>query len=158
MSNAAKTGRTDFGGRRLRVRKKFPKETLTEQNHKAACDVNNIMARYTRTGVMDHIRQFEPVYSDFTPEDYHTSMNVVADAKTMFEELPSTMRRHFGDDVSAFLEFCSNTPDAAAELQGIAEEYRRQALGASGTVEVKETPSSEKGDTGEATAPENQSD
>lgn len=128
---AAATGRSvsDFGGPRRRVVMTFPAETLTEQHHKAACDINNIMARYTKTGVLDHVRRFEPVYSDLMPDEYHESMNKVAEAKSMFEELPSAVRRHFGDDVSQFLEFCADTPNAAGELQGIAEEYRRHSLG-----------------------------
>ena len=130
---------------------------MTEQSHKAACDVNNIMARYTRTGVMEHIRQFEPVYSEVMPDDYHTSMNVVGEAKSMFEELPSTLRRHFGDDVSAFLDFCATSPDASGELQGLAEEYRKQALGISDTVGDQvpaEEPKAPKAETGEAPPPE----
>lgn len=114
---------------RRRVTKAFPSETLTEQSHKAACDVNNIMARYTATGVMEHVRQFEPVYGDMTADDYHASLTAVAEAKSMFEELPSTLRRHFGDDVARFLEFCDTTPNASDELQSLAEGYRKQAMG-----------------------------
>lgn len=104
-------------------------ETLTEQSHKAHVDVNNIMARYTRTGVMEHIRRFEGQYADVSDMDYHEAMSKVADAKSMFEEMPSTMRRHFDDDVAQFLEFSVTEDDPPATLQAIAEEYRKQALG-----------------------------
>ena len=119
----------DFTKFRRRVLTPVGKITMTEQNHKAACDVNNIMARYTKTGVMEHVRAFEPVYSDTTTDDYQNSMNVVADAKTMFEELPSSIRRHFGDDPSEFLEFCTTADDPVGDLQGLAEGYRKRALG-----------------------------
>lgn len=114
---------------RRRVAVSFPAETLTEQSHKHACDVNNIMARYTATGVMEHVRNFEPVYADMTEGDYHDAMNAVASAKSMFEDLPSTMRRHFGDDPARFLAFCQESEDPAGELQALAEGYRKQALG-----------------------------
>ena len=114
---------------RRRVSVRFPAETLTEQSHKAACDVNNIMARYTLTGVMEHVRRFEPVYADVSAADYKASMDAISAAKTLFEELPSRVRRHFGDDVTQFLAYCDETPDAASGLQAIAEEYRKQALG-----------------------------
>ena len=114
---------------RRRVAVKFPAETLTEQSHIARCDINNIMARYTKSGVLDHVRRFEPVYADMTEGDYHSALTQVAEAKTMFEELPSTIRRHFGDDVSRFLRYCDAEKDPAGGLQAIAEEYRKQALG-----------------------------
>lgn len=104
-------------------------ETLTEQSHKAHVDVNNIMARYTRSGVMEHIRRFEGQYADVSDMDYHEAMTKVADTKSMFEEMPSTMRRHFNDDVAQFLEFSVSENDPTAKLQAIAEEYRKQALG-----------------------------
>ena len=113
---------------RRRVSVTFPAETMTEQSHKKLCDINNIMARYTKSGVLDHVRRFEPVYSDVTEGDYLEAMNRVAAAKTMFEELPSTIRRHFGDDVATFLAFCDQSTDAPGELQAIAEEYRQRSL------------------------------
>ena len=132
--NAAATGRSEsyplgMARDRRRVSIVFPSETKTEQHHKAACDINNIMARYTKTGVLEHVRRFEPVYADVSADDYHESMNKVAAAKTLFEELPSAVRRHFGDDVSQFLHYCDATDNAAQGLQDIAEEYRRQSLG-----------------------------
>ena len=155
MSKHAATGRTDFGGERRRVQVSFPEETKTEQSHKAACDVNNIMARYTATGVMDHIRAFEPVYADVTTEDYQSAMNVVANAQTMFEELPSTIRRHFGDDVSQFLRFCAESPDPGGQLQGLAEEYRKRALGNDTPVNQEPAPPATPSETPtEATPPE----
>lgn len=122
-------GLQDFYMCRRRVSPPTGGETMTEQHHKAHVDVNNIMARYTRSGVMDHIRTFEGRYADITDMDYHESMTKVAEAKSMFEELPSTMRRHFSDDVSQFLAYCVQEDDPESGLQAIAEEYRKQALG-----------------------------
>lgn len=155
-SGSTQRNEGDFYRKRRRVVTPVGNDGMTEQSHKAACDINNIMARYTRTGVMEHVREFEPVYSEQTPDDYHTSMNVVADAKTMFEELPSKMRRHFGDDVSAFLEFCATAKEPAAELQDLAEEYRKQALGIppSGQPEPEPKATPEKAETAEGTPPE----
>lgn len=106
-----------------------PSEGLTEQSHKAECDINNIMARYTKTGTLEHVRKYEGQYLDLPADDFQTAQQKVADAKTMFEELPSQVRRHFGNDTSQFLEFCVNHENPAAVLEGIAETYRKQALG-----------------------------
>jgi len=39
------------------------------------------------------------------PQDYHASVNAVLEAREMFESLPSSVRRRFGNDPAAFLDF-----------------------------------------------------
>lgn len=106
-----------------------PADSMTEQSHKSACDINNIMARYTKTGTLDHVRRYEGQYLDIPPGDFQEAENRVAEAKSMFEELPSQVRLHFSNDTSKFLEFCATQPNPPAQLAAIAEEYRKQALG-----------------------------
>jgi phage internal scaffolding protein len=106
-----------------------PSEGMTEQSHKAECDINNIMARYTKTGTLDHVRRYEGQYLDLPPDDFQEAQQKVADAKSMFEELPSQLRSHFGNDTMKFLDFCVSTRDPAGVLEDIAENYRKQALG-----------------------------
>lgn len=106
-----------------------PSQSRTEQSHKAECDINNIMARYTKTGTLEHVRRYEGQYLDIDPLDFQEAQNKVAEAKSMFEELPSQVRRHFTNDTARFLEFCTRSDDPAGELGAIAEEYRKQALG-----------------------------
>lgn len=107
----------------------FHGESLTETSHKAECDINNIMARYVRTGTLDHINQYEGQYLDCPTDDYFAAETKVAAARSMFEELPSRMRRHFHDDPATFLQFCNENDDASDQLLAIAEGYRKQALG-----------------------------
>lgn len=119
----------DTGSIRRRVSIKFEEPTLTEQNHKASCDINNILARYTKTGVLEHVREYEGQYADITVTDFHDAMNKVAAAKSMFEELPSQLRAHFRNDTSEFIDFCNKVDKPEQALSAIAEEYRREALG-----------------------------
>ena len=121
----------DTNTTRRRVRTAVAAKGLTEQTHKAACDINNIMARYVKTGTLEHTRVYEGQYADVSPHDYHESMCKIAEAKSMFEDLPARMRAHFKNDPREFLEFCTTREDAPGELQAIAEEYRKQALGLS---------------------------
>ena len=123
--DAAATGRSE----RKRVQIKFTGETLTEQNHKSACDINNIMARYVKTGTLDHVRKYEAVYADVLPSEYHDAMTVIADTKTMFEELPSELRSEFKNDPEVFLRFCATEEDAGSKLEWMAEAQRRKSLG-----------------------------
>ena len=84
-------------------------ESMTKQSFKAECDVNTIMARYQKTGVVEHANQYQGDYGNFIGVmDFHSAMNYVVEAKEMFLELPSEIRNRFGNDPGAFLEFVGN--------------------------------------------------
>ena len=97
-------------------------EGLTEQCHKDECDINKIIAKYDRTGVLNHVNEFEAQYGDLTGIDYQTMLNTVSEANSMFEGLPSQIRNKFENDPSKFLSFVDdeNNYDAMVEM-GIAK-------------------------------------
>lgn len=103
--------------------------SLTEQHHAPACDVNNILARYTKTGVLEHVRQYEGQYTDCPSATYHEAMNRVTAVQSMFAELPSQLRSHFRNDPAEFVEFCEQSADPGGDLEKLGEEYRSRALG-----------------------------
>jgi len=81
----------------------------TKQADAASCDINNILARYRKTGVVEHINRYGGDYGDFTSaQDYHTSLNQVLAAREVFDSLPSQLRRRFGNDPASFLDFVGN--------------------------------------------------
>ena len=80
-------------------------EGLTEQSHKNECDINIILDHYTRTGFMKHAKQNEGLYDDFTSADFQRSMEVVANVKSLFEGLPSEVRKEFNQDPVNFLNY-----------------------------------------------------
>lgn len=83
--------------------------SLTKQSFADECDINNIMRRYERDGVIDHVKQYGGSYADVTEGfDYHRAMNVVAYAQEMFMSLPASIRSKFSNDPGAFLEFAQN--------------------------------------------------
>ena len=74
----------------------FPKgEDRTKQSFKEECDINNIMARYVKTGVLEFAARHQPQYGDFTGYDFQTAQDTVAKGKTMFAELPAQIRERF---------------------------------------------------------------
>lgn len=91
-------------------------ETMTEQFHKDACDVNNIMAKYQTTGVLDHVAKYEPQYGEVEATDYNDAMCIIASANSMFEELPSRAREHFHNDPAEFLEYVTDLDDTKMEM------------------------------------------
>nr|QJB21637.1 MAG: internal scaffolding protein [Microvirus sp.] len=94
-----------------------PSSPHTRQEFKDECDINNIMAQYLTTGEFFHINETAPQYLDCTGEDFRASMDYIAGAFSMFEELPSKIRIQFDNDPAEFLDFCSqekNRPELAA--------------------------------------------
>lgn len=85
-------------------------ETLTKQAEKDACDVNNIVRKWQKTGVIEHVAKYQGDYSDLVgaPVDYHAAFNQVLEARAAFDSLPSSVRKRFQNDPGAFLEFVSD--------------------------------------------------
>jgi phage internal scaffolding protein len=86
---------------------------LTEQCHKDKCDVNNILAKYQRTGVLEHANQHQGKYDNFIAvTDYHDSLNKILEAEQMFSSLPSSLRKEFNNNPADFLSFVSDDANA----------------------------------------------
>ncbi|AXL15023.1 internal scaffolding protein [Microviridae sp.] len=81
-------------------------ESLTHQSMAPECDINRIMAKWQKTGVIEHANTYQGDYGDFseTPT-YQEAMNVVLETTDMFMTLPSSVRRQFDNDPGEFLTF-----------------------------------------------------
>ena len=102
------------------VRQPAPKcgKSLTEQHHKKACDINNIVAKYQKTGLVDHINRHEAKYGDVSGADFKAAQDLIAEQKTTFEELPSKVRAQFKNDVSRYLDLLQ-TDDGVKQLRSM---------------------------------------
>lgn len=94
---------------------KYPRHTMTfatlgrtKQSFKDECDINLIMKRYERTGVIDFINPRTSFYSDCPDLDFQAAMQLVKDAKDRFAALPSNVRDRFGNDPGKLLQFLSD--------------------------------------------------
>jgi len=96
----------------------FPENSPhTKQEFREECDINTIMKRYELTGELPNIAQAAPQYLDVSSaSQFQESMEFVAGAKTLFGEMPSSIRNRFDNDPYQFLDFCSqekNRPELA---------------------------------------------
>lgn len=91
----------------------FPEQGRTKQAFREECDINIIMARYIKTGVLDHTRAAVAQYLDVTGFEFEAAHQLVAGAKSMFFQLPSAIRTQFDNDPGKFLEFMENPANAA---------------------------------------------
>lgn len=86
-----------------------PEIHLTKQSDKDVTDVNKIIARYKKTGLIDHVARGVAQYGDFTSvNEYQESLNRVMSAQQSFAGLPADVRARFDNDPGAFFEFATN--------------------------------------------------
>lgn len=75
------------------------------QSFKAECDINGIMAKYQRTGVVSWLERRGAEYLDVSEYDFRAAIETLEKGRDLFQELPSTIRERFGNDPAFFLRF-----------------------------------------------------
>ena len=105
------------------------KKTMTKQSFAEECDINNIMAKYQKTGLIDHYNRNAPQYGFATSHDFRESLELVKKAQDMFDELPSQIRRKFDESPQKVLAFCED-PNNRSEMAvlGLLNEEATSAL------------------------------
>ncbi len=93
-------------------KKRFPtrvgSQSATKQSFKKECDINHIMAKYQKTGLVDHFNENKPQYGFVTAVDFRGSLELVRAAQDQFAGLPSSVRRRFDESPAEFLAFCED--------------------------------------------------
>ena len=92
----SKTNITEFG------------DSLTVQEQKEATDINNIVARFAKTGLIEHVNENEPQYGEFANYDYAEAMRTTARIQSSFNELPAEVRKQFDNNPSEWIEHLAN--------------------------------------------------
>lgn len=91
----------------------YPSVGRTQQQFKDECDVNSIMAKYERSGLLPLVTDV-PVYGDFTSgSDFLDTQRRVAFLKSRFELLPASVRSGFDNDAAKMIDFALS-PDNEA--------------------------------------------
>lgn len=87
--------------------------SLAIQSDAIDADINEIVRRFGVTGTLPQV-EMPPTYGDFEGVvDYHTAMNLIADANSRFLELPADVRAKFENDPGKFVAFCSDEKNLA---------------------------------------------
>lgn len=83
----------------------------TQQQFRDEVNINSIMRKYHSTGQITHLAKSQGQYRDLSnAQDYFDSLNIIQQAEQSFATLPSHVRKKFGNDPAALLEFIHN-PD-----------------------------------------------
>lgn len=83
--------------------------TITQQQFKDECDINNILKRYEKHGILPDLIKENPRYGDFSEvPTYQDALNTIHIAETQFMALPASTRQKFSNNPAQFLEFVHN--------------------------------------------------
>jgi len=108
----------------------FTKPTRTKQSFKDDCDINVIMSRFEKTGQLPPEHQREANYGFASADTFQDAMFITTTAQQMFDELPSAVRKRFGHDTAAFLEFATDdkNKDDLADMGLLSPEATKAVL------------------------------
>lgn len=85
--------------------------SMTKQEFKAECDINNIIKQFSATGMVRHVsaRAAEGRYEDLPdPQDFQESLAIIQQATEAFMTLPAKIRDRFHQEPAEFLAFVSD--------------------------------------------------
>lgn len=95
--------------------------SMTKQEFKFECDINNVIKSFTQTGMFKHVsaRAAAGTYQDLPDGiDFQESLHQVEAARSAFMTLPSKIRSRFGNDPAEFLSF-AHDPANRAEMSAL---------------------------------------
>lgn len=84
-------------------------ESMTKQSFKDSCDINKIIKKAQVSGGLSHALKYDSaVYGEFTGVDLLGAYEQVQRAQTIFDDLPSEVRREFDNDAFKFAAYASD--------------------------------------------------
>lgn len=91
--------------------KSFKSKGRTKQEFTKECDINTIMGKYQKSGILpEYTKGYFSDVSNFP--DYQTAMEQITIAKTNFNQLNSDIRSKFENDPSKLLNFLKDEKNA----------------------------------------------
>lgn len=101
---------------KIRVESPVDSVSLTKTSFAEELDVNNVIKKYNKTGILQKAHDFEGVYGEFHSYDLREAIEMVNKAQDLFLEIPSDVRRKFNNDPGAFIDFATN-PDNLEQMR-----------------------------------------
>ena len=92
-------------------------ESKTEQSHKKAANINNIVAKYRKTRFLNNVNT-TATYGDFVGAgDLHEMQNRILQAQSDFMSIPSELRSLFDNDAGKLLDFIHDPKNIAESVE-----------------------------------------
>ena len=90
--------------------------TMTKQALADNANINKLIKKHGITHVVQNMSNLEVIYGDITSHDLQEAMQMNIDAKAAFAEVPSEIRKKFGNDAGSFIDFATN-PDNLQQMR-----------------------------------------
>lgn len=103
----------------LAIVKKVYDDGRTKQAFKDATDIHKILAKAQKAGGIAHVLKYDKaVYGEFDGYDLQEAYGLIERANSIFDDLPSEVRKEFANDALAFAKYASapENIDRLAEL------------------------------------------
>jgi phage internal scaffolding protein len=82
----------------------------TKQSFLDDSNIDKIIAKYQTNQSIDFLKsELATRYGDTTSQDYKESLDLIKNAQSMFQMLPSNIRTKFNNDPHQYLEFTSDS-------------------------------------------------
>lgn len=95
--------------KRQRVQTVNNEPSMTQQQFKNQCDINLIIKKFEKTGMVTHLSGKSGQYGDFSSiKDFQSNLNSVISAQNAFDSLPAAIRKRFGNDPAQLIDFVHN--------------------------------------------------
>lgn len=96
----------------------FNEPSMTEQHFKDECDINSIIAKYKQTGILP-VGDRQPLFGDFAefPTDLQSSMKMYDEAQERFLQIPSEIRKEFGNDPAQLIAWLQDEKNHAKAVE-----------------------------------------
>lgn len=91
------------------------RENRTVQSEADRCNINKIITRYRKTGVIDHTNNLPTQYGVAVGDDFKTIMDKTRKVQQSFESMPVEVRQRFNNDAAQFMDYVSTTPQSEIE-------------------------------------------
>lgn len=103
-------------GPKLKVSLTTPENSRTKQAFKDECDVNKIVRKFEKTGLLDFVNTRSPQYGDVTGINFDTAMQTISQANELFADMPAKLRKRFNNEPGEFLTFIQDPANKAEAL------------------------------------------
>lgn len=115
-NDSTKKVRNIFQRERLQFKTVGPSKT--QQSAKEETDVNAILKRYSKTGVITHVNEVKAAYGDFSDVGtYQEAIDKVQNAMSEFMDLPANIRKEFHNDPANMVEFLEDPKNAKKAVE-----------------------------------------
>ncbi len=116
----------------------------TDQSFKNEVNINNIIDRYKKTGLLPNFKERIPLFGDENTTTLYDAFQAVSNAQELFLELPVAIRKEMGHDPKNLESYLSNPENAETLLEYGLTEAKIESKAKNETKTNKSTDEKEK--------------